>query len=332
MAASIPLALVAALLFAVSAALQQHSARSTARHMEASPPRTAGGTAASRARVNGTQTLTMTEPTHEPPGPVRTSLWKSPVLLFRLLRDPRWLLGWLAGIGGFGAQAVALHVGSITVVQALTVTQLLFALPLGTIPAGRRPLRRDWLGAAAVCAGLITLLTIRGNVPQTTGRRDQVPLVVAMVVVLIALLVLVAWLLRSYPQSRTAALAAAAGLCFCLTAVFLVYAGDDLSQQGVLGAAFGWPLAGLIGSTLLGTVFVQNAFAGGSLPTAMTTMTITDPVASWIAGIVLFDAKPALGPGGTTGTVLAFAAIALGIAALATSPTLHDERHLRLGP
>jgi drug/metabolite transporter (DMT)-like permease len=323
MAASIPLALVAALLFAVSAALQQHSARSTARHMDAARPRTAGRTA---SRANGTQTLTMAEPTYEPP--VRTSLWKSPVLIVRLLRDPRWLLGWLAGIGGFGAQAVALHVGSITVVQALTVTQLLFALPLGTIPVGRRPLRRDWLGAAAVCTGLITFLTIRGNVPQTTGRRDQVPLVVAVAVLLIALLIVVAWLLRSHPQSRTAALAAAAGLCFCLTAVFLVYAGDDLPRRGVLGAVADWPPAGLIASTLIGAVFVQNAFAGGSLPTAMTTMTITDPVASWIAGLVLFDAEPALGPGGTTGTVLAFTAIAVGIAVLATSPTLHDERHI----
>jgi drug/metabolite transporter (DMT)-like permease len=328
MAAGIPLALVAALLFAVSAALQQHSARSTARHMDAARSRPAGEVAASRA-VNGAQTLTVAPP--ESPNPVRPSLWKSPALIFRLLRDPRWLLGWLAGIGGFGAQAVALHVGSITVVQALTVTQLLFALPLGTIPAGRHPLRRDWFGAAAVCAGLITFLTIRGNVPQTTGRRDQVPLVVAVAVVLITLLLVVAWLLRSHPQSRTAALAAAAGLCFCLTAVFLVYAGDDLSRHGLLAAVFDWPLAGLIASTLLGTVFVQNAFAGGSLPTAMTTMTITDPVASWIAGIVLFDAKPALGPGGTTGTVLAFAAIAAGIAALATSPTLHDERQLRIG-
>jgi hypothetical protein len=320
MAATIPLALAAALLFAISAALQQHSARSTARRMTplAAPVDVVPAPA-------GTGALAVAERTRADTDRRGT---RSLVLLARLMRDPRWLLGWAAGIAGFGAQALALHVGSITVVQALTVTQLLFALPLGTIPAGRLPLRRDWLGGAAVCAGLITLLTIRGDVPQTTARRVEVLPVAGVAATLIALLLVLAWLVRARPQSRTAAVAAAAGVCFCMTAVFLVYAGDDVSRHGLPAAVFHWPVAGLAASTLLGTLMVQNAFAGGSLPTAMTTMTITDPVASWLAGIVLFDARPAVGPGGLTGSVLAFASIAVGIAALATSPTLHDEHRV----
>src|SRR5262249_18532308 len=118
MAASIPLALIAALLFAVSAALQQHSARSTARRMTAgrTPREDEPVSAAVPPRVTGTQTLVVPERTRRPPETKRRRLpLRTIVLLGKLLRDPRWLLGWLAGIAGFGAQAVALHVGSITV-------------------------------------------------------------------------------------------------------------------------------------------------------------------------------------------------------------------------
>ena len=76
-------------------------------------------------------------------------------LLVRVAREPLWWWGWSAGVAGFSAQAVALHLGSIVVVQALVVTQLLFALPLGSVFTGRRPLRRDWWGSAAVCGGLV---------------------------------------------------------------------------------------------------------------------------------------------------------------------------------
>ena len=48
----------------------------------------------------------------------------------------------MAGVAGFGVQAMALRLGSIVVVQALMVTQLLFALAVGAVFTGRRPLRR----------------------------------------------------------------------------------------------------------------------------------------------------------------------------------------------
>lgn len=109
--------------------------------------------------------------------------------------------------------------------------------------------------------------------------------------------------------------------------MFLVFAGDDVARHGLLAAAFGRPSAGLAVSTVLGAILVQNAFAGGSLPTALTAMTITDPVASWLAGVAVFDARPALNPGTVSGSAAAIALIALGVVVLATSPTLHDEQH-----
>jgi len=47
-----------------------------------------------------------------------------------LFRNPQWLAGWGAEIGAFVFQAVALHFGSISVVQPLLVTELVLALVL----------------------------------------------------------------------------------------------------------------------------------------------------------------------------------------------------------
>lgn len=291
MVSSILLAVVGAFLFAISAALQQYAASAVPPEQDERP---------AVLRIFG--------------------------LLRRLTRDPLWLLGWVANIAGFAAQAVALHLGSIVVVQALVVTQLLFALPLGTIPFGRRPLRRDWLGTAAVCAGLVTLLVTRGDVPQTTARRGDVWSLVAVDAGLIALLVLVSWFVRAVGHHRTAAIATGAGICISVTAVLVVTVGNDISGHGLFGA-LGWPLVALGGSTLLSMVLVQEAFAAGTLATALTAMTIADPLASWVAGTVLFDAKPVVGPGALAGSVLALVLIGVGVVVLANSPTLRAGRH-----
>lgn len=309
MAMSIPLALIGALLFAVSATLQQHSARSTARRPAVRRLDAADQTVAA---LEGAAHAGLTPP------PTRE-------LLFRVAREPLWWVGWLAGFAGFAAQAVALHMGSIVVVQALVVTQLLFALPLGSMFTGRRPLRRDWAGAAPVCGGLILLVIVRGGIQQTAGRRSEMWLVVAVAAGLILLLFLTACLLGSHGRSRTVALATAAGICFCMTAVFLVFAGDDVSRRGLLAAAFCWPSAGLSASTAVGMVLVQNAFAGGSLPTALTAVNITDAWASAVAGVVVFDARPTMNPSTLWATAAAIVLIASGVAVLATSPTLHDR-------
>jgi drug/metabolite transporter (DMT)-like permease len=333
--ASILLALLGALLFAVSAALQHHVVGVHARQLtsvahpaiELGDP---GGGLGDPADLGPTgespsSAFIVQERDHAAPaaGPVRRRL-RVLALLRRLARDPMWLLGWVTNLAGFAAQAAALHLGSIVIVQALLVTQLLFALPLSALPARRRPLRRDWLGTAAVCAGLATLLTVRGAVPQTTGRRSDVWIVVCVAAGLILLLLLVSRVATGQ-QYRTAAIGAAAGICFCLTAVFLVLIGDDVARGGAPAAVTDWPVPGLCASTLLGLVLVQRAFAAGTLPAAMTAMVVTDPVCSWIAGTVLFDAGPRWGAGVLAGSALGVGLIALGVAALANSPTLRDE-------
>ena len=277
-AVGVTLAILAALLFAVSAALQQSTARTAA----------------------------LARPTTE-------RLLPAIGLLATLIRSPRWLIGLAATVVGFGLHACALHFGSIQVVQAVLVVQLLFALPLSALRRRQRPLRRDWLGTVLVCTGLVTVVS--QCPPRGAVRSDQLGVAVAVAVGAVALLVVAARRMGERAQARSALIGIAAGFCFCTTAVLVVSATAELPQLS-------WALPGIAVSTVLGGVLAQEAFASGSLPTALTSMTTTDPILSYVAGSTLFVVVAHPDP-----VVLIGAAVLViaGVAMLANSPTLHDE-------
>ena len=275
---SIAFAVVAAFLFALSAALQQSSARTAA-----------------LAR------------------PGRNRFIAAFGLLSTLVRDRIWLAGFAAALSGFAAHVVALHFGSIPTVQAVLVVQLLFALPFAAVRSKSRPLVRDWLGTVLVCGGLVALV-IQG-VPRGEVRPQLLPIAAATAVTAIVVLLVAARVLGHHQQTRSALVAIAAGCCFTTTAVAVYLTAAELPHVS-------WSLPCIGVSTVVGGLLVQEAFASGSLPTALTAMTITDPVLSYVAGVTLFavavTASPAV-------LVAASALVITGVVLLANSPTLHDE-------
>jgi len=293
---SVAVAVVAAVAFGFSTVLQQGTARSTAlRH---------SGTGRSWLPVLG--------------------------LLDRLVRDRAWLVGWALSGFGFLCHALALHFGAIAVIQAVLVSKLMFALLISARRHSLRPTPRDWVGAAAICTGIITLVLLRGDVTQHDPTPRSVVGYAGIVGVAMATLVglaRLASLRRPNAQIRTALVAVASGMSFSGTAAFLVLVTNNIADRGPMGL-LEWPTIGVAAFAIVGTVLVQDAFASGSLPTAVATMTITDPICSGIVGAVLFDAAP---PGGWVlfaGLPLCAALVATGVVLLATSATLHDERHL----
>src|ERR671915_1155382 len=80
--------------------------------------------------------------------------------LLRLARRPRWLAGIAADALGFVAQAAALAIGRLVVVQPLLATTVVFSLPLGAKLGGRRVSGRQIGAALAVTAGLGAFLVV----------------------------------------------------------------------------------------------------------------------------------------------------------------------------
>jgi drug/metabolite transporter (DMT)-like permease len=85
-------------------------------------------------------------------------------LLLVLLRRPRWWAGTGSDAAGYAAQAAALGLGSLLLVQPLLVTTLLFALPLSARWA-QRPMRRSDWGWAVVLAGALAVFVVSGSPP-----------------------------------------------------------------------------------------------------------------------------------------------------------------------
>ncbi|HEY6782656.1 MAG TPA: DMT family transporter, partial [Candidatus Dormibacteraeota bacterium] len=81
-------------------------------------------------------------------------------LLVRMAHHPLWLGGIACDIVGFVAQAAALRLGQLAVVQPLLVLSVVFALPLGARLSDQRVGRREAAAAALVVAALAGFLAI----------------------------------------------------------------------------------------------------------------------------------------------------------------------------
>ena len=149
----------------------------------------------------------------------------------------------------------------------------------------------------------------------------------------IGLLLVTARAVRRPGQLRSALLATAAGACFCMTAVLVVALTDAVGHRDLTGTLAS--LGALAASATVGALFVQDSFASGSLTTALTAMTIADPIISWTAGLALFDAAPPPGLAVLGGMAAAALMLAWGVAVLARLSTLHADPALeqrRAGP
>lgn len=244
------LALFACVLFSLSAAIQQDAGR-------AAPGRSGG--------VAGLERL-----------------------MSALVRNPVWVLGALINATGFGVQAVALHLGSVSIVQSVIPTQLMFALAWASVRARHWPTPSDLLSAAAICGGVALLVSDkhRGGAYADSSR---VLVFVGCVVVTIIVLLFLAHGRR--PAIAAAMTATAAGCGFATTSVFLKITADRAATSGLTGMLTLPAFYGLICTCLTGIVLTQAALAAGPLPWAIAAMTITNPAVSYVAAVLAFGAS-----------------------------------------
>jgi drug/metabolite transporter (DMT)-like permease len=331
--------LLAALLFALSAALQQRAAQHAATETngdeaiddtgEAAPagePARAG-IARGGATVDVDVDVDEDEDEDEDEQTIvqRVSVLLPLVLLLRrLVRHPLWLIGWFTNLIGFLSQAVALHFGSVALVQPLLVTQLLFTLPIAAYRDHTRPSARDGLAALSVCAGVVVFLSVRGTAPLDADP-DRLRVILAGLIGALVVSGLVVAASQRPPLAHSTLVAVAAGLCFAMSAVLIKLTTEDLVSRGVAETAVDWPGYALAVSTLVGLVLGQEAFASGALSAAVAAMTITNPAASYLLGLFAFHAALPSGPGVLAAVSAAGLLLFGGAAGLAHSPSVLRE-------
>ncbi len=170
--------------------------------------------------------------------PDRLSLRLS--LLTRLLRRPRWLLGWALGIVGIGPQVLALALAPFVVVQPMLAVGLLLLLWIGSRNLGEQVGKAEVTGVVAIIAGVGL---VAAGAPQHTEAHRGPGAVIAVVAGL-AVPSLLPFLVRGTRVDGRWLVMVACGTGFAATNIATKLMSDDVGAAH-LGIAGAWAAAGV---------------------------------------------------------------------------------------
>jgi drug/metabolite transporter (DMT)-like permease len=238
-------------------------------------------------------------------------------LLLRMARRPVWLAGIAADAGGFLAQAAALGVGRLAVVQPLLVCAVVFALPLGARLTGQRVRRLDVAAACLVVVSLVVFLAAA----SPSGGRENAPLgdwLLAGGACAAVCAPLVALGQRGPAPRRAALLGVATGVLFALSAALTKSVVDELGG-GPLEVITGWHLYALAAVGYASMTLNQLALNTGALAPAIASSNSLDPIVSIVLGVTLFDEVLNSSAPEVAATVVSILAAVAGMVILARS-------------
>ena len=257
----------------------------------------------------------------------------SPRLILDLLKRRIFLAALAVNAFGSLLQILALHFGSLAVVQPLIVLSLLFAVVIAAFTIRHhRPDRVMFLGAAACAGGVGGFLAIARPTGGTNnvGPSAALPLGAALAAMLGVCLVAA----RCGPRRvRPLWLALACGVDFGVNA-FLLKIVPSMLSQGFSDPVRQWPLYMLVVVTPTGFMLNQNAFQAGTLiAPVLAVITTTDPLVSITLGHLLLNENIASTPTALGSEAASLAVMTAGIVALShRAPQLLREQDRRYSP
>ncbi|WP_282701410.1 hypothetical protein [Streptomyces sp. CC219B] len=237
---------------------------------------------------------------------------------------------WWASVGlnagGALLHVVALKYGPLTVVQPLGALTLVAAVPLGARVAGRRVSGVEWRGTALTLTGLAAILvTASGPAPDDVLSTPEALAVAGTTVALIGLL--------ARPGARpglrhATASGFASGVASALTQTVTVAATDrsgSLLGVQVIGVAL------LVAALAVGGLLLSQTAYRSGLDAPLAVVTLTNPVAAAVIGLVLLGERLR---GGAAGILLAL--VGAGLASwgvvLLTRVTPHEGEARAVAP
>lgn len=216
-------------------------------------------------------------------------------LIWDLIRRKDWLAGFSATVASFVLQGAALRFGALAAVQPIIVLELPLTLIGSSLVLGAVLHRREWTSIVMMTAGVAGLVAFLQ--PKAVGHVSVSPLVWALALGLsmavIAGLVLAGVTLKG--AAKAAVFGAATGLQFGVTAALMKAVTERLSG-GIVALLTGWQTYAMIASGIAGMYLMQNALHAGRLVAGQPGITLLDPVASILWGILVFGEQVAEGP------------------------------------
>jgi hypothetical protein len=209
-----------------------------------------------------------------------------------VLSEWRWRLGVAASLVGLALHAVALHLGSLTVVQPLAVTALFFSMVFRDLLDHRAPPRRTVVWGAITALGLGVFLTAAGPTggeDQPDGRAAALVIGLGALGVLLALAASRRFLLR-HPGML---LGTAGGIVFGLMAGAI----KSTTSAWSAGELFtSWPLYTMLCVGMTGFLLNQLIYNRTRLPESLPMLNMVNPLVALTFGIVVFAERPSGSP------------------------------------
>jgi drug/metabolite transporter (DMT)-like permease len=245
-----------------------------------------------------------------------------PRLLLRLVRQPLWLLGMVAQVGGFAAHAVALRSGSLANVQLLVAMELVVAVVIVRIWSGRPLSRGAWAAALTVVVAIAAFLAVTSSGhdhAQAVGHPDHaVAAALGAAAAGVAALAAAVVGLRATGRGRAVLLAVAAGLADSCSAVVTMAFSHEVSH-GPAALFTSWAVYALIVVGTGNVLLTQTAYQTGRPMVTLPIIAVVAPVASVAIGIGLLGETPQTGVAGAVAAGLAVLVACVALAYLARS-------------
>lgn len=258
---------------------------------------------------------------------VATEKSLTPGLLLELIHRPKWLLGGLAMLVGFGLQAVGLAFGPIAVVQPIVVLELAFAIPFGIWRRHRRAGVREWAGILAVMSG-ISVFILAASPGAGIQNPATIDWIASLVPVAGVAAVAVAIGSTRRGPARAMLLGAAAGLAFGVLSVLTKTVTHVLSSDATR-AFTSWQLYATAGVGVVALTVSQSAYQAGPLAYSMPFVGVLEPAVAVVIGDIVLGEQVHLSEADFVLEIGAAAVAVLGIMLLTTSRTvlsIYEER------
>ncbi len=251
-------------------------------------------------------------------------------LVLRLMGEPVWLLGVGSMVLGFACQATALHFGSLTLVQPILASELLFVFAYIAVASNRRVRLSDWLAAGAMAAGLgVFLFTAspsggQPGAPATLWVLGGLSGMGLVLIVTVATITPLRHGTRPSAARRAAMLGVATGISWGFLAAVIKELGSH-TGDGLVGIFSTWSPYVLVSVGAASMILASNALRAGPLAASQPGFTIVDPLVASLLGVFIFKDRLRLGPPELVIEVAAVAVLAFGVFALSHSGLIHED-------
>jgi drug/metabolite transporter (DMT)-like permease len=243
-----------------------------------------------------------------------------PRLLLLLARQPLWLAGIAAQLGGFAAHAVALRSGPLATVQMLVAGELVVAVVIVRFWSGRPLSKASWAAALTVVAAIGVFLVLTS--PADHAHVGSLPHHPATAVALgagvagsAAVACAVAGL-HAQGRRRAILLAVAAGLADSCSAV-VTLAFSHVASQGLVAVVTSWSVYALVVSGAGNVLLTQSAYQTGRPMITLPIISAVVPIASVAIGIGILGETPRTGVLGGIAAAAAVLVTSIALACLA---------------